>query len=555
MNRSSKYRVLLADELAPAGVEMLEASAQLQVDARTGIDPAELKSVIADYDAVIVRSRTRLTADILERAENLKVIGRAGVGVDNIDVEFATRRGIIVLNAPGGNVISVAEHTLALILALVRKIAQADASVRRGEWKRGRFKGVELYGKTIGLAGAGRIGAEVAKRARAFGMRVQAYDPYLSRSRAEQVGIELVTLPDLLEEADFVSVHTPLTDETRGMIGARELSLMKPRAYLVNAARGGVVDEVALYEALKEGRLAGAALDVFEKEPIAGDNPLLELENVVVVPHLGAATREAQASVAVEICEAVRDALVNSEFRTAVNVPELAVERYADIAPILNLSNRLGRLLCGLARGSFRSLEVRYGGAHEQALRAVAAAAIQGLLCDIVEAPLTLVNALHVASDRGVGVTRSWMGSGASGEQVELRLRTAEDSFSVAGVLLADDHPRITRIGDYHVEIQPRGTILVLRNRDVPGVIGKVGNILGEAGVNIAEYHQARREAGGEALAAIAVDGSVERAVVDRLAALDEVSSVWQISLPGQSTVSALSEGSKLAFERSPEPR
>ncbi|NIR44713.1 MAG: phosphoglycerate dehydrogenase [Gemmatimonadetes bacterium] len=554
MNRQATYRVLLADELAPAGVEILESSDRLQLDARTDIDPAELQSVIGEYDAVIVRSRTHLTADILKHADSLKVIGRAGVGVDNIDVESATRKGVIVLNAPGGNVISVAEHTLALILALVRKIPQADASVRRGEWKRGRFKGVELYGKTLGLAGAGRIGSEVAKRARSFGMRVEAYDPYLSRGRAEQVGIELVTLPDLLEGADFVSVHTPLTDETRGMIGAKELGLMKPNAYLINAARGGVVDEGALYETLKAGRLAGAALDVFEKEPITGDNPLLELDNVVVVPHLGAATREAQASVAVEICEAVRDALLSSEFRTAVNVPELAVERYADIAPVLNLANRMGRLLCGLARGSFRSLEVRYGGAHEQALRAVAAGAVQGLLCDIVEAPLTLVNALHLASDRGVGVTRAWLGSSAAGEQVELRLRTAEDSFTVAGVLLAENHPRITRIGEYHLEIQPSGTILVMRNRDVPGVIGKVGNILGDAGVNIAEYHQARLEVGGEALAAIAVDGSVERAVVDRLAALDEVSSVWQISLPDTHTASSIAAADARAVESARQP-
>jgi D-3-phosphoglycerate dehydrogenase len=527
------FRVLLADEIAAEGLAILQASERLEVDARTDIEPAELKAVIGEYDAVIVRSRTRLTADILESAQRLKVIGRAGVGVDNIDVDFATRQGVVVLNAPGGNVISVAEHTLALILAMVRKIPQADESLSRGEWKRSRFKGIELYGKTLGLAGAGRIGSEVAKRARAFGMRVIAYDPYLSRERAEQVGIELVTLPDLFEGADIVSVHTPLTDETRGMIGAKELAMMKPSAYLVNAARGGVVDESALNDALNEGRLTGAAFDVFEDEPVLADNPLLRQESVVAVPHIGAATREAQISVAVEICEAVRDALITAEFRTAVNVPELAVERYTEITPLLHLAHRLARLLCGLARGSFRSLEVRYGGEHEPALRAVSAAAAQGLLCDIVEAPLTLVNALHVASDRGVRVTRAWMGSGASvGEQVELRLRTADDSLSIAGVLLSENHPRVTRIGDYHVDIQPRGNILVLRNRDVPGVIGKVGSVLGEAGVNIAEYHQARIEAGGDALAAIAVDGTVDRSVIDRLAALDEVTGVSQIQLP-----------------------
>jgi D-3-phosphoglycerate dehydrogenase len=528
----ARYRVLLADEVVPRGIEILEATEGLEVDDRAGISASELAAIIGEYDALIVRSRTKVTREILEAATRLKVVGRAGVGVDNIDVDVATRQGVAVLNAPGGNVISAAEHTLALMLAMVRHISRADASLRRGEWERKRFQGIELYGKTLGLAGAGRIGSEVAKRARAFGMRVVAYDPYLSRERAEQVGIELVTLPDLFEQADVISVHVPLTDETRGMIGSVELALMKPTAYLVNASRGGVVDEKALAEALRSGRPAGAALDVFEEEPVSPDNPLLELDNVVAAPHLGAATHEAQTSVGVEICEAVRDALITRDFRSAVNVPELSTQD-ADIAPLLNLAHGLGRLLCGLTRGSYRDLEVRYGGAQEGTLRAVAAAAAQGLLSDIVASPLTLVNALHVATDRGLSVSRVWLGAtAASGGVVELRLKTADDSLRVAGVLLAENHPRITRIGDYRVDIQPRGTILVLRNRDVPGVVGKVGSVLGDAGVNIAEYHQARRATGGEALAAIAVDGSVARSVIDDLAALEEVVGVWQIELP-----------------------
>lgn len=532
MEGTASYRILLADEIVPQGIEVLTTTASLEVDNRAGISASELAAIIGEYDALIVRSRTKVTREILEAGTRLKVVGRAGVGVDNIDLDVATRQGIAVLNAPGGNVISAAEHTLALILALVRHIARADASIRRGEWERKRFQGIELYGKTLGLAGAGRIGSEVAKRARAFGMRVVAYDPYLSRERAEQAAIDLVTLPDLFEQADVITVHVPLTDETRGMIGAVELALMKPTAYLINAARGGVVDEEALAEALRSGQLAGAALDVFEQEPVSEDNPLLGLENVVAVPHLGAATREAQASVGVEICEAVRDALVTRDFRSAVNVPELS-SQHGDLAPLLNLAHQLGRLLCGLTRGSYRDLEVRYGGAHEGTLRAVAAAAAQGLLCDIVASPLTLVNALHVAADRGLSVSRVWLGApAATGDVIELRLKTADDSLRVAGVLLAGDHPRITRIGDYRVDIQPRGTILVLRNRDVPGVVGRVGSVLGDAGINIAEYHQARREAGGEALAAIAVDGSVERPVIESLSALDEVLSVWQIELP-----------------------
>lgn len=527
-----KFRVLLADEIAPEGLAILEEAGGLEVDPRGGIDGEELRSIIGGYDALIVRSRTTVTAELLEAAERLKVIGRAGVGVDNIDLEVATRRGIVVLNAPGGNVISAAEHTFALMLALVRHVTQAAVSLRGGAWERSRFKGIELHGKTLGLVGAGRIGSEVAKRARAFGMRVLAYDPYISRERAERVGIELVTLPDLLEESDVVSIHTPLTEETDCLIGARELEHLKPTAYLINAGRGGVVDEGALADALEEGRLAGAALDVFAREPVPADHPLLGLQNVLPVPHLGAATREAQTSVGIEICEAVRDALLTSDFRSAVNAPELAGRGGANVPSLLDLANRLGRILCGLSRGSYRSLEVRFGG-REETLRAVSAAAVQGLLCEIVEGPLTLVNALHIASERGLSVSRLWLGpAGASGEYIELRLATADGSLRVAGVLLGSKHPRIARIGEYRMDIQPRGALLVLRNHDVPGVIGKVGSVLGAAGVNIAEYHQARREAGGEAMAAIAVDGVVERSVIDQLARMAEVRGIWQIQLP-----------------------
>jgi D-3-phosphoglycerate dehydrogenase len=314
------FRVVLADEIAPEGVRLLEQTERLQVDDRAGISAPELVSVIGGYDALIVRSRTKVTAEILEAGDRLKVVGRAGVGVDNIDVDAARRRGIRVLNAQSGNVISAAEHTLALMLALVRHIPQADASLRRGEWERSRFRGIELHGKTLGLLGAGRIGSEVARRAAAFGMQVVVYDPYLSVERAREVGAELTTLADLLERADLITVHVPLTDETRGLIGAEAIAAMKPTAYLINAARGGVVDEMALAAALESGKLAGAALDVFEEEPVRADHPLLSLENVVAVPHLGAATKEAQANSGLEICKAVRDALIASDTRSAVNV-------------------------------------------------------------------------------------------------------------------------------------------------------------------------------------------------------------------------------------------
>jgi D-3-phosphoglycerate dehydrogenase len=312
--------VLLADQIAPEGIRVLEEAAGIQVDDRAGIDAGELETVIGDYDALIVRSRTRVTAKVLKAGQRLKVVGRAGVGLDNIDVGAAEKRGIAVLNAPGGNVVSAAELTMALMLSLVRHVPQAAASLKRGEWARSRFKGIELHGKTLGLIGAGRIGAEVAKRALAFGMRVVIYDPYLADERARDIGAERLTLDELLRSADLVSIHVPLTDETSGLIGADELARMKPTAYLINAARGGVVDETALAEALQKGSLAGAALDVFEEEPVAADNTLLRLENVIAIAHLGAATHEAQALSGIEICGAVRDALIKSASRPAVGV-------------------------------------------------------------------------------------------------------------------------------------------------------------------------------------------------------------------------------------------
>jgi len=313
-------RILLADRIAPEGIQLLEEADGIEVDDRAGITESELLSVVSGYEALIVRSRTHVTAEVLEAGTRLKVVGRAGVGVDNIDVETARQRGVVVLNAPGGNVISAAEFAFALMLALVRRIPQADASLRAGRWERSRFRGSELNGKTLGLIGAGRIGSEVAKRAQAFGMQVVVHDPCVSPERAREMGVELMTLAALLQSADVVSIHTPLNDETRGLIGSDQLKLMKPTAYLVNAARGGVVDEVALAAALEEKNLAGAALDVFEQEPVSADHPLLKLENVVAVAHLGAATHEAQMHSGIEICKAVRDALIVSGSRPAVSV-------------------------------------------------------------------------------------------------------------------------------------------------------------------------------------------------------------------------------------------
>lgn len=530
-----RYRVLMADSVAEEGVSVLRGEPRLELDDRSGIDKAELLRVIGEYDALIVRSRTKVTAEVLDRAARLRVIGRAGIGVDNIDVARATRLGILVLNAPAGNAISAAELTFALLLSLARRIPRADRSVRDGLWERAS-KGVEAHGKTLGLVGCGRIGAEVARRARAFGMRVVAYDPYLSPDRAREMAVGLVTLPDLLEESDFLSIHAPLTDETRGLLGREELARMKPTAFLLNMARGGIVDERALADALAAKKLAGAALDVFEKEPPPADHPLLALENVILTPHLGAATTEAQRSVGIEICRAVRDALLHGDLRTAVNAPGLTAGALSEVAPLVDLAERLGRIVCGLARANFTSLSVRYTGLRDDALPPVAAAATLGLLCEIVEAPLNIVNALQVAAERGLAVHRSQAASrGESRDLIELDLKSADGAVHVAGALVGEGHARVVRINDYRVDIVPEGTILILKNKDVPGVIGKVGSILGAAGLNIAEYHQARLAAGGDALAAIAVDGRVDRSVIESLGAIEEIVGVWPIVLPDES--------------------
>lgn len=533
MSGPERYRILVADAIAEEGLAILRDEPRLHVHDRSQVAHDELLSVVGEYDALIVRSRTRVTAEVLERGRRLRVVGRAGIGVDNIDVDRATRLGIVVLNAPAGNALSAAELTLALLLALARRVLHADRAVRGGAWRRADLQGVELYGKTLGLVGCGRIGSEVARRARAFGMRVIAYDPYLHPEKAREAEVELVTLPDLLEQSDFVSIHAPLTAETRGLVGGQELGRMKRTAYLLNVARGGIVDELALAAALRAKTLAGAALDVFEKEPPAPDHPLFGLENVIVTPHLGAATEEAQRSVGIEICRAVRDALLYGDLRTAVNAPGLAGRALAEIAPLAGLAYRLGRILGGLARG-FRALEVRYSGTREDALTPLAAAATQGLLADVVEGPLNIVNATAVAMERGLVVTWSRSATRADyRDLIEMDVATPDGVVRVAGALLGEgQHPRVVRIQEYHVDIVPEGTILILKNRDVPGVIGRVGSILGAAGVNIAEYHQARLAAGGDALAAISVDGRVERETIEELASVPEITGVWQVALP-----------------------
>lgn len=526
-------RILVADGLSDRGLEPLAGDARFEIIERAGLRGEALADALAEADAVIVRSATKITREALSRAERLRVIGRAGVGVDNIDVQAATERGIAVLNAPSGNTISAAELTLALLLAVARSIPAADRSMKAGEWDRKRFNGIELHGKTLGLIGAGRIGGEVARRAKAFGMRVIAFDPFLTEERARELDLQRTQLDAVLECADVITLHVPLTDATRGLIGDAQLARMRKGAILVNASRGGVVDEAALLRAVDSGQLRGAGLDVFAEEPLPAQAALRSSDRIVLTPHLGASTAEAQENVALEIAEAVRDALLHDDLSRAVNAPAIAGEEMRRLRPLLDLGVRLGRLAAALTVGGVRRLEVRYAGGLEEAMRPLLSAACIGLLGEVVgRTAINFVNALVTAQSRGIELGRTRLAQVADfAEFVELRVGAEGDDVVVAGALRDGVLPRIVRIGPFNVDVRPYGALIVLRNRDVPGVIGRVGSALGEAGVNIAEYHQARLEVGGEALAAINIDAVLPAAAIDRLHGLTDVLRVMQVQL------------------------
>jgi D-3-phosphoglycerate dehydrogenase len=528
------WRVVVADRVAAAGLKVLTETPGIEVANVGGQGREAVEQALGGAHALVVRSETRVTAEMMNRAPQLRVVARAGTGVDTIDVPAATRRGIAVMNTPGANTVSAAEHAMGLLLGLARHIPWAAEAMRRGAWDRKRFEGTELRGKTIGVIGLGRIGAHVAQIARAFGMTVVAHDPFLPAERAAELQIRLLPLDQLLRTADVVTLHVALTDDTRHLINAERLRLMKPTSVLVNTARGELVDEAALAEAIREKRIGGAAVDVFAVEPLPADSPLRQLDRVILTPHLAASTAEAQDRVAQEICAAVRDALVLGDYSSAINVPGIAGDVLRRLAPLLELARRIGHLATALAGGAPTAVEVAYGGRDEPAPKPVTIAAVEGLLAASDGAtPVSLVNALLLAEERGIRVGHK-VGGAAPGFEatVGVRVDTARGRTRVMGALIGGRAGRVIRIDDFPVDIVPEGWLLVIRNRDVPGVIGKVGTVLGEAGVNIASYHQARREgAGGEALATVAVDQAVEPAVLAKLAAVPDVLDVHFASL------------------------
>lgn len=530
---ATRYTVLVTDKVSDSGLEPLRADHRFRViKIDDSADPA-FSDALKGAHGLVVRSATKVREELLAAAPELRVIGRAGVGVDNIDLDAATERGVAVMNAPAGNTVSAAELTLALILAMARKVAEADASMRSGAWDRSRFKGVELRGRTLGLVGAGRIGSEVAKRCRAFGMKVVAFDPYLSAERADDLHVERADdLQTVLSRADVLSLHVPLTESTRGMIDAEALGRMKKGAFLVNVARGGVVDEAALADALASGHLAGAALDVYGSEPPEEGSPLRSAPNLVLTPHLGASTSEAQELVATEIAEGVRAALAEGDLSRALNAPAISGETMRALMPLFGLGEALGHLAFALAPGAVEEVEVRYAGESDDALEPLTAYVLVGLLRNVLGVEVNFVSAAHLASQRDMGVARTRLSRHADyTEYVELVIGAERGDLRVAGALLGDAHPRIVRIADYHVDVVPEGTLVVLKNDDVPGVIGRVGTLLGEHGINIAGYHQARLSKGGEALAAISADGPVDEPVRKALLELPEVSTAVVVRL------------------------
>ncbi len=517
-------KILVTDPIHEDALRRLEELGEVVV--LEDADEEELRRHVRDADAWVVRSGTRVTRELIEEAENLKVIARAGVGVDNIDVEAATERGIIVVNAPESSSISVAEHTMGLMLALARRIPQADRSVRRGEWERQRFIGVELAGKVLGIIGLGRIGRQVAKRARAFEMEVIAFDPYISEEVAEELGVELVEdLDELLRRADVVTIHVPLTEETRGMIGERELKLMKESAFLINCARGEVVDEEALVRALKEGWIAGAALDVFAEEPPGEDHPLYELDNVVLTPHIGGSTSEAQRAAGLIVAREIERVLKGEIPENVVNLPVAGVSEAT--RRLMEVGERLADVGAQLLEGRLRSVVVKVGDEPgEREREALKRSVLKGCLDRILQEPVTMVNAVRVAEDRGIEVEFAVSDELESGE-LAVSLRSEGEEVSLRGAWL-DGQVYLTSVNGYELRFKLSGPTLFVWHVDRPGVVGEVGLILGEHGVNIAAMEVGRRERGGEAIMVIRTD---EEPPGECLRAIGEVEQVRRVRL------------------------
>ncbi|RMD57853.1 MAG: phosphoglycerate dehydrogenase, partial [Nitrospirae bacterium] len=496
-------KVLISDNLSKKGIDILR-DAGLEVDIKTALKPEELKSIIGDYDAIIIRSATKLNSGIINAAKKLKVIGRAGSGLDNVDINAATKRGIVVMNTPGGNTITTAEHAISLMLAMARNIPQATASMKAGKWEKKKFMGVEVYNKVLGIIGLGNIGTQVAKRAQALGMRVIAYDPYLSKDRARELGIELLDLKELLRRSDFITIHASLTEETKNLINKETIALMKDGVRLINCARGGIVNERDLYEALKSGKIAAAAFDVFEKEPPV-DSPLIQLDNFICTPHLGASTSEAQENVAIAIAEQIVDYLTKGIIRNAVNYPSLPPETIEALEPFINLGERMGCFLSQLLEVPIKELVIEYRGeVSKLPLKPITLAVLKGVFTPILGEDVNYVNASLLAKERGVEVKEmTTENAGDYLSMIDLQIKGNGSIHNVSGVLHGKKEPRIIVLDGFPIEIVPEGEMLVIENIDTPGVIGSIGTLLGNKGINISRMQWGRQKPGGKAISIV----------------------------------------------------
>ncbi len=526
-------KVLVSDPIDQSGIDIL--SQVSQVDKRLGLSPDQLKEIIGEYDALMIRSGTQVSADVIDAAKRLRIIGRAGVGVDNVNVPAATKRGVLVVNSPGGNTIAAAEHAIALLLSLARHVPQAHASTIRGGWDRKTFVGNELFKKVLGVVGLGKIGSHVAKVANAMGMQVLGFDPFVSVERAQQMHVSLSSIEDLFKQADYISLHLPRTPDTENLVDAHLLSQMKPSARLVNCARGGIIDEPALAQALNTGVIAGAALDVYSEEPLNKNSPLLSVEKgLVLTPHLGASTEEAQVNVAIDVAEQIRDVLLGLPARSAVNIPGLSAEIMDSLKPHLQLAETMGLLISQLSGGQVKKIEVRLQGEFTQhPSQPLIVASLKGLLSTALGDQINYVNASLEAESRGISVIEltDEVSNDFSGGSLQLDTYADKGGHSLTGTVLADGDLRITSIDEFPVNVTPSRYMLFTRHRDMPGIIGKLGSLLGIHNVNIASMQVGRKIVRGEAVMVLSIDDPIPSEVLASILSIDGINAAHPVIL------------------------
>lgn len=525
-------KVLVMDGVSEEGLAPLRKNPEIEVVIGQKMTEDELAGVIAEYDAMIVRSATRVTARVLEKAGRLKAVGRAGVGVDNIDLEAATRRGVLVVNAPDGNTIAATEHTIAMMLAMARNIPQAVGKMKEGVWDKKAFLGVELRGKVLGILGLGRIGSSVARRAQALEMEIVAYDPYITEEKAASLAVELASTEDLYRRADFITIHMPKTKDSYHMINQESLSIMKKGVSIINCARGGIIDEEALYRAMIEGKVAGAALDVFEKEPNI-ESPLLKLPNFIATPHLGASTREAQLNVAVDVSEEIVAALTDRLVKNTVNIPSISPKALAVVKPYLELAEKLGRFQAHLVSGRVRRVEVVYSGdLAGQDVAPITTAVVKGLLDPILQETVNFVNASLLAKSRGIQVQQLVDGQDEGySSLITVKVKSDKEEKTISGTLFGSSDPRIVMIDGYRVDAAPSGYMLYVPHFDRPRIIGPVGTLIGEHNINIAAMQVGRKEIGGKAIMVLSVDGEVPEGTLKEIGRIEGVIDVKMVKL------------------------